>query len=72
MAGAGKRLLEKSTAYCKYKSAETNIRGKDRRGSMYIVTSEGAFAGYADRVIPIKLHLNGCYVPCGENEAEGF
>lgn len=39
---------------------------------MYIITSEGAFAGYADRVIPIKLHLNGCYVPCGENEAEGF
>ena len=39
---------------------------------MYIVTSEGAFAGYADRVIPIRLYLNGCYVPCGESEAEGF
>lgn len=39
---------------------------------MYIITSEGAFAGYADRVIPVRLHQNGCYVPCGENEAEGF
>lgn len=39
---------------------------------MYIITSEGTFAGYADRVIPIRLHQNGCYVPCGESEAEGF
>lgn len=39
---------------------------------MYIVTSEGTFAGYADRVIPIKLHQNGCYVPCEESEAEAF
>ena len=39
---------------------------------MYIVTREGTFDGYADSVIPIKLHQNGCYVPCGESEAEGF
>lgn len=39
---------------------------------MYIVTREGTFDGYADSVIPIRLHQNGCYVPCGESEAEGF
>ena len=39
---------------------------------MYIVTREGTFDGYADSVIPIKLHQNGCYVPCEESEADGF
>lgn len=39
---------------------------------MYIVTREGTFDGYADSVIPIKLHKNGCYIPCGESEADGF
>lgn len=39
---------------------------------MYIVTREGMFDGYADSVIPIKLHQNGCYVPCEESEADGF
>ena len=39
---------------------------------MYIVTREGTFDGYADSVIPIKLHKNGCYVPCEESEADGF
>lgn len=39
---------------------------------MYIVTREGTFDGYADSVIPIKLHRNGCYVPCEESEADGF
>nr|DAF43498.1 MAG TPA: hypothetical protein [Myoviridae sp. ctKFg29] len=39
---------------------------------MYAVTKEGAFAGYADSVVHIRLHENGCYVPCAEAEAEGF
>ena len=39
---------------------------------MYIVSREGTFDGYADSVIPIKLHRNGCYVPCKETEADGF
>lgn len=39
---------------------------------MYIVTREGTFDGYADSVIPIRLHQNGCYVPCEESEADGF
>lgn len=39
---------------------------------MYIVSREGTFDGYADSVIPIKLHRNGCYVPCEESEADGF
>lgn len=39
---------------------------------MYAVKKEGAFAGYADSIMLIKLHSNGCYVPCIEEEAEGF
>ena len=39
---------------------------------MYAVKKEGAFAGYADSIIFIRLHSNGCYVPCEESEAEGF
>lgn len=39
---------------------------------MYAVKKEGAFAGYADSIVLIKLHSNGCYVPCEEVEAEGF
>lgn len=39
---------------------------------MYAVKQDGAFAGYADSVVPIRLHGNGCYVPCKEAEAEGF
>ena len=39
---------------------------------MYAVKKEGAFAGYADSIVPIRLHGNGCYVPCEEAEAEGF
>ena len=50
MAGAGKWVLEKPAAYRKYKPAETNIRGKDRRESM--------FDGYADSVIPINPYPN--------------
>ena len=39
---------------------------------MYAVKKDGAFAGYADSIVLIKLHRNGCYVPCEEAEAEGF
>ena len=39
---------------------------------MYAVKKEGAFAGYADSIVLIKLHSNGCYVPCEEADAEGF
>ena len=39
---------------------------------MYAVKKEGAFAGYADSIVLIKLHGNGCYVPCEEEESEGF
>lgn len=39
---------------------------------MYAVKQDGAFAGYADSVVPIRLHDNGCYVPCKETEADGF
>ena len=39
---------------------------------MYKITQDGAFAGYADSIVLIRLHGNGCYVPCKETEAEGF
>ena len=39
---------------------------------MYAVKKDGAFAGYADSIVLIKLHGNGCYVPCEEAGAEGF
>ena len=39
---------------------------------MYNITQDGAFAGYADSIVPIRLHSNGCYVPCKEDQAEGF
>lgn len=39
---------------------------------MYAVKQNGAFAGYADSIVLVRLHGNGCYVPCEENQAEGF
>lgn len=39
---------------------------------MYAVKKDGAFAGYADSIVLIRLHSNGCYVMCKEAEAEGF
>lgn len=39
---------------------------------MYAVSKEGAFVGYADSVVNIRLHENGSYVPCAESEAQGF
>lgn len=38
---------------------------------MYVITSNGE-TRYADSVIPIRLHGNGCYVPCDEADADGF
>ena len=39
---------------------------------MYAVKQDGVFAGYADSIVLIRLHDNGCYVPCKEDQAEGF
>ena len=39
---------------------------------MYAVKKDGECAGYADSIVLIRLHSNGCYVPCEEAEAEGF
>lgn len=39
---------------------------------MYAIKSDGAMIGYSDTIVFIKLHKNGCYVPCEESEAEGF
>ena len=39
---------------------------------MYVVKQGGTFAGYADSIVLIRLHSNGCYVPCKETEADGF
>ena len=39
---------------------------------MYAVKKDGAFTGYADSIVLIRLHGNGCYVPCKEDQAEGF
>ena len=38
---------------------------------MYKVIVDGVFAGYSDTAIFIKLHENGCYVPCDKSEAQG-
>ena len=39
---------------------------------MYAVKQDGTFAGYAHNIVLIRLHGNGCYVPCEEADAEGF
>lgn len=39
---------------------------------MYAVKQDGVFAGYADSIVLVRLHGNGCYVPCKEADAEGF
>ena len=36
------------------------------------MSKEGAFVGYADSVVNIRLHKNGSYVPCADDEADGF
>lgn len=39
---------------------------------MYAVKSGGAVIAYSDTAVYIRLHDNGCYVPCDAAEAEGF
>ena len=39
---------------------------------MYAIKSGGKVVGYSDTVVYVRLHENGCYVPCDEAEAEGF
>ena len=39
---------------------------------MYAIRSGGEVVGYSDSLVYIRLHENGCYVPCDEAEAEGF
>ena len=39
---------------------------------MYAIKSNNEIAGYADSFVYIRLHTNGCYVPCNEAEAEGI
>lgn len=39
---------------------------------MYKVISNGEIFGYSDSLVYIRLHKNGCYVPCDRANAEGF
>ena len=39
---------------------------------MFKVTVSGVYKGYSDTVVFIRLHSNGCYIPCDEAEAEGI
>ena len=39
---------------------------------MYAIKSGGKVVGYSDSLVYIRLHENGCYVPCDAAEAEGF
>lgn len=39
---------------------------------MYAIKVNNEIAGYSDSFEYIRLHTNGCYVLCGEAEAEGI
>ena len=39
---------------------------------MYAIKVDNKIAGYSDSFVYIRLHTNGCYVLCGEAEAEGI
>ena len=39
---------------------------------MYQIKQNGSVIGYSDDVVFVRLHENGCYVPCDAAEAEGF
>lgn len=39
---------------------------------MFRVNRGGAAIGYADSLTYIRLHKNGCYIPCEKGEAGGF
>ena len=72
MAGTGKWLLEEQVENGKHRAIGENISREIRGDTMYAVKKEGVFAGYADSIVLIRMHSNGCYVPCEEAEAEGF
>ena len=39
---------------------------------MYAIRSGGKVVGYSDTVVYVRLHENGCYVPCERAQAGGF
>lgn len=39
---------------------------------MYAIKSGGKVVGYSDTVVYVRLHENGCYVPCDEAERGAF
>lgn len=39
---------------------------------MFVISSDSAFAGYADSVVPIRYHPDRFYVLCADDEADGF
>ena len=39
---------------------------------MYKVISGGAVVGYSDTVVYVRVHENGCYVPCEQEKAGGI
>ena len=39
---------------------------------MYAIKSGGKVVGYSDTVVYVRLHENGCYVPCELAQAGGF
>lgn len=64
--------MEEPVENCKHRAIGENISREIRGDAMYAVKKEGVFTGYADSIVLIKLHNNGCYVPCEEDQAEGF
>ena len=64
--------MEEPVENSQHRAIGENISREIRGDSMYAVKQDGAFAGYADSIVLIKLHSNGCYVPCKEDQAEGF
>lgn len=39
---------------------------------MYAIKNGDETVGYSDSIVYIRLHENGCYVPCPKEEAGGF
>lgn len=39
---------------------------------MYQIKQNGSVIGYSDDVVFVRLHENGCYVPCERAQAGGF
>lgn len=39
---------------------------------MYEIKVDNKNVGYSESVVYIRLHNNGCYVPCNPEDAEGF